>query len=149
MQSDEINKRAAEFEPPFAVSRPNVSKYRKTRKYELDAIQKIGETNALTAGYALKEYRIMKLSQLAELLAKDIFGGFLWTEEVKGVGAGAAAEIIEYEQFNKAEVDTYRGVLDDIALETGGRAKKIEGGGENGAFVLKVVYEEKPNAGNE
>lgn len=127
LKSDEINARAAAFNPPFTVTRPNIAKYRKTRQHDLEAIAKVSETNALTAGYALKEHRVMMLSRLAEMLAKDLFGGFLWTEEVKGVGAGPMAEIVDYDEFNGAEISAFRGVLEDIAAETGGRAKKIEG----------------------
>ena len=141
LQTDEINSRAANFDPPFSVTRQNVAKYRKTRQYDLEAIQKVSEQNALSSGYALKEYRILRLSQMAELLAKDIFGGFLWTEEVKGVGAGPVAEIVDYEEFNKAEVDAWRGVLDDIAAEMGDRVKKVQGPGEGGAFehIIKKI----------
>lgn len=149
LESGEINIRAAEFDPPFSVTRQNVDKYRKSRKLDLAAIMQINETNALTTGYALKEHRILKLSQLAELMERDIFGGFLWTEQVKGVGAGAAAEVVEYEEFNRAEVDAWRGVLEDLAAETGGRVKKLEGTGKGGALILRVVYEEKKqDAGN-
>jgi hypothetical protein len=145
LQTDEINTKAAEFKPPFVVTRQNVDQYRKSRKVDLQAIQKVDETNALTTGYALKEYRVMRLSQLAEVMSQDIFGGFLWTEQVKGVGSGDVAEIVEYEEFNKAEVDAYRGVLDDIAAETGGRVKRIEGGGEGGALQVIIEYANKNN----
>jgi hypothetical protein len=139
LQTDEINQRAADFNPPFSVTRSNVSKYRSTRKTDLDTIKKVSEKNALSAGFALKEYRVLRLSQLAEMMAKDIFGGFLWTEEVKGVGAGAAAEIVDYDEFNRAEVEAFRGVLDDIAAEMGARTKKIEGSGEDGAILVKMI----------
>jgi len=125
LQTDEINKRAAVFDPPFVVTRQNVDRYRKSRALDLKAIAAISETNALTAGYALKEHRVMKLSQLAEMLERDLMGGFLWTEEVKGVGSGDIAEIVDYEEFNRSEVDAYRGVLDDIAKETGGRKQAL------------------------
>lgn len=137
LQTDEINERAAEFHPSFSVTRQNVDQYRKSRKIDLEAISKVDETNALTAGYALKEHRVLKLSQLAELMERDIFGGFLWTEEVKGVGAGAAAEVVEYEEFNRAEVEAWRGVLDDIAAETGGRVRKTELTGKDGKDLMQ------------
>jgi hypothetical protein len=124
LQSDEINARAAEFEPPFSVDRQQVDYYRKSRAIDLAAIAKVDERNALTSGYALKEVRVIKLSKLASLLEADLFGGFLWTEETKGVGSGEAAEVIDYDVFNAAEVAQYRGVLDDIAKETGGRIQK-------------------------
>jgi hypothetical protein len=137
LSSGEINIRASTFNPPLQVTRQNVDKYRKTRAVDIKAISKVDETNALTQGYALKEHRVLKLSQLAELLAVDIFGGFLWTEQVKGVGAGTAAEVVDYDEFNKAEVEAYRGVLDDIASETGGRIKRIEATGKDGTPLIQ------------
>jgi hypothetical protein len=73
---------------------------------------------------------------LAALMEKDIMGGFLWTDDVKGVGSGDVAEVIDYEVFNAAEVIQYRGVLDDIAKETGGRAIRNEHTGADGGAIL-------------
>jgi hypothetical protein len=84
----------------------------------------VSETSALVEGYALKENRVYKLSILAALLEKDLFGGFIWTDQVKGVGSGDIAEIVDYEEFNSAEITQYRGILDDIAREVGGRVIK-------------------------
>lgn len=42
------------------------------------------------------------------------------------LGSGPMSEKVEYEEFNKAEVDAYRGVLDDIAKEVGDRQKVVE-----------------------
>lgn len=143
LQSDEINKRAAVFDPPFSVIRQAVDHYRKTRRLNIKDIQAISEKNALTKGYALKEHRVYKLSLLASLLEKDLFGGFLWTEDRKGVGSGDIAEIVDFEEFNKAEVDAYRGVLDDIAAEVGDRRKSVEVTGKNGGPVeYKIILED-------
>ena len=84
-------------------------------------MSKANEFDALTQGLAVKEVRVRRLQLLAALLEKDLFGGFLWLDQVKGVGAGTAAEVVEYEEFNKSEVEAYRGVLDDIAREMGDR----------------------------
>ena len=121
LQSTEINSRAAKFKPPFSVSRQQVDYYRKTRNKDLKIIRSINERNAIAEGYALKEHRVYKLSVLAALLESDLFGGFIWLDQVKGVGSGDIAELVEYEEFNAAEIIQYRGVLDDIAKETGGR----------------------------
>ena len=132
LQTDEINARASEFRPAFDVSRQQVDYYRKTRAQDIKAIKSVDELNALTTGLALKENRVSRLQQLAALMEKDLFGGFLWTDEVKGVGSGDIAEIVDYEEFNKAEVDAYRGVLDDIAREVGDRRirQDVTSGGE-------------------
>jgi len=81
---------------------------------------------------------------LAALMEKDIMGGFLWTDDVKGVGSGDVAEVIDYEVFNAAEVIQYRGVLDDIAKETGGRAIRNEHtGADGGAIVIDITHDDK------
>lgn len=139
--SGEINSRAANFSPPFHVDRQQVDYYRDTRKLSLDAIRKIGEDKALTEGYAKKEHRVYKLSLLASLLERDLFGGFLWLDQVKGVGSGDIAEIVDYEEFNASEVTQYRGVLDDIAREMGGRASVHTGEG-GGPIKAEITTDE-------
>ena len=119
VQSDEINERASRFDPPFEVFRQQVDYYRKTRDAAIKAIVAAGEQEALTEGLALKGERVKKLKQLAALMENDLFGGFLWLDQVKGVGSGDIAQIVDYEEFNAGEVVQYRGVLDDIAKEVG------------------------------
>jgi hypothetical protein len=143
-KTDEINAAGAMFFPPFTVTRDQVFKYRKTRNVELKAILSVDEKNALKTGLALKENRVIKLQQLAALMEHDLLGGFLWTEEVKGVGSGPAAEVVDYDQFNSAEVAQYRGTLEDIAAETGGRTKLVEVAGKGGD-ALKVIIEYADN----
>ena len=126
LQTDEINERAAIFKPPFVVSRQQVDYYRKTRKQDIAVISAISEKNALIEGYALKETRVHKLSILAALLERDLMNGFIWLDQVKGIGSGPIAEIVDYEEFSTAEIAQFRGILDDIAKEMGGRANKIE-----------------------
>lgn len=141
LDSPAINKRAAIFEPPFSVSRAQVDYYRKTRKINLKAMVEDGEYDALKSGLALKEERVKRLQLLAALMEEDLFGGVLWTEDVKVIGTGDMQERIDFEEFNGAEVTQYRGVLDDIAKEMGHRATKIEGNGEKGEIVLKTISE--------
>jgi hypothetical protein len=126
LQSDEINDLAASFVPPFQVSRRQVAYYRKSRNADIAALIAAGEQEALSEGLALKAERVKKLKQLAALMGRDLFGGFLWTEQVKGIGSGDAAEIVDYEEFNSGEVAAYRGVLDDIAKEMGDRSTKVD-----------------------
>lgn len=136
LRTDEINDKAAQASPPYSVSRRQVAYYRKVSKSDLSAMIKAGKEDAITEGLALRGERVRRLKQLAVLMEKDLFGGFLWTEQVKGVGSGPLAEIVDYEEFNKAEVDAYRGVLDDIAKEVGGRIKKSELTGAGGADLI-------------
>jgi hypothetical protein len=72
------------------------------------------------------------LQQLAALMEKDLFGGFLW--------------VVDYEEFNTAEVQQYRGVLDDIAKEVGDRKQSVQHGGMI-AFVVDIDSDEptEPN----
>jgi hypothetical protein len=126
LQSDEINLRAAVFDPPFEVSRQQVDGYRDRRAVELAAIRRAGEHDALTTGLALKSNRVMKLQQLAALMENDLFGGFLWTDQVKMIGSGPFAKEVDYEEFNTAEVQQYRATLDDIAKEVGHRRTGID-----------------------
>jgi len=140
LSSGEIETKAAAFKPPFSVSRSQVDYYRKTRATDYKALSAISEKTAITEGFAIKEHRVYKLSLLAALLEKDLFGGILWTNEVKGIGGAENFEVIEYEQFNKAEVDAYRGVLEDIAAETGGRTKNVDvtSGGKSLVMDYKI-----------
>lgn len=130
LETDEINQRAAAFRPPFEVSRQQVDHYRKTRGVDMAALLAAGELDALTQGLALKEERVRKLQQLAALMERDLFGGFLWTEQVKSIGSGPDQQVVDYEEFNKAEVQEYRGVLDDIAKEMGHRRQGLDLKGE-------------------
>lgn len=56
----------------------------------------------------------------------------LWVRDVKAVGVGENAKIVDIERFNSPLVEQYRKTLDDIARETGGRVQKsdVTSGGE-------------------
>lgn len=144
LRSNEINDRAGEFDPPFAVSRRTVTHYRSTRKIDIDRIIAEGEDDALTAGLALRSERVKKLKALALRLERDLFGDpgqdYIWTNQVKGVGSGLAAEVVEYEEFNSAEIAQYRAILDDIAREVGDRVQRQEHSGLDGdPIVVRLV----------
>lgn len=130
LQSDEINLRAREFDPPFSLSRATITHYRKTRSVDIQRVISEGEHEALSTGLALVSERVKKLKALALRLERDLFGDegqdYIWTDQVKGVGSGDIAEIVEYEEFNAGEIAAYRGLLDDIAKEVGGRVQKTD-----------------------
>lgn len=126
LQSDEINERAKVFDPPFTVSRQQVDGYRDRRALDIKAIQQAGEYDSLAAGLAVKAERVKRLQQLAALMERDLFGGFLWTDQIKVIGSGDAQQEVEYEEFNTAEVQQYRGTLDDIAKEMGHRRQGVD-----------------------
>jgi len=127
--SDEINARAANFEEPFKVTRQNVDQYRKSRAVEIEDLRKKSEHEALNQGLAIVANRVMKLQQLAKVIELDILSGdrdAIWLPQVKSIGNGLNAREVEYEEFNRSEFETYRGLLDDIAKETGGRIQKAD-----------------------
>jgi hypothetical protein len=126
LESDEINKRAAKFKPAFKVTRANVERYRRTRQIELSTLKASGQYNALAQGLALKEERVKRLAELAERLWADLNGKRLWLEMVKSIGFGDNSEIVDYEEFNQAEVREFRGLLDDLAKEMGQRRTIVE-----------------------
>lgn len=145
LQSDEINQRAAVFDAPFDVSRQQVDWYRSTREKSIAALAAAGEHDALTTGLALKSERVRKLQQLAALMERDLFGGFLWTDQVKALGSGEHMEIVDYEEFNGAEVTQYRATLDDIAKELGHRKTGVEHSGGVTLYTVDIdVSDDSP-----
>ena len=129
LKTDEINKRAAKFKPRFKVSTRLATHYRKTRGVKLEEIQDEGETDALKTGFALKENRVAALQKLADVMLAELTregDNRLWLTQVKGIGGYENYERIEYKEFNKAEVDALRGVLDDMATEMGHRIRRTD-----------------------
>lgn len=127
LETGEINKRAAKFKPPFKVSRSQVDWYRKTREVKLDEIQETEEKSALKSGLAIKANRVDVLQRLADrliidLLPRESHKSLLWVNMSKTV----ANERYEYQEFNRAEVEALRGVLDDISAEVGERVRKSD-----------------------
>lgn len=137
LDTPEINERASQFSDPFEVSRAQVDYYRRTRKVDIEEIRHNGEYEALNTGLAKRTDRVEKLKALADELYNDLMvKGLTWTEDVKGVGSGTAAMVVDYLEFNKAEIDAFRGLLDDIAKEMGDRAQKLEHSGKDGGDIV-------------
>jgi len=127
LTSDEVNSRAELFEPPFSVSRQQVDHYRKTRAIDIKELSEKAEYNALNEGLAKRSERVDLLKRLAGHITKDLFDrNLFWTDMVKGIGSKEDFQVIEYEEFNGAEVAQLRGVLDDIAKEIGDRKGNID-----------------------
>lgn len=131
LKSDEINARAARFEPPFEVSRAQVDFYRDSRGVVLEEITQTSESDALRAGFAVKEERIEALTQIAALIYADLQSGIHTGESMA---------------FKESAVRQWRGLLDDIAKESGGRNYKKLDDDEDQPSELKitVAYEDKP-----
>jgi len=150
LQSDEINKRAAVFDPPFDVTRQQVDHYRKTRRIEIEKLRKDGEFTALNTGLAVREKRVELLQELAFVMRDDLLvKKLLWTPQVKGIGGADNYERIDYEEFNTAEVMQLRGVLDDIAAEVNERVKRQEVTGKNGAPLIPAAKFDLSNLSDE
>lgn len=125
LRTDEINDRAKKFRPSYQVSRQQVDFYRKRLGVKIEEIEEATEDSALRRGFALKERRVESLNMLAEKMEDELLGeNMLWTDQVKTIGTGRQQKEVRYEEFNAAEVQAYRGVLDDIAKEVGDRRQK-------------------------
>lgn len=91
---------------------------------------------------ALDFGRVKELIELAEFLKEQLYeqdedGNFhnVWNPDVKGVGQGSEAMIVDIEKFNPAIIEQYRATLADIAKEVGGRIAKQELSGANGGAI--------------
>jgi hypothetical protein len=94
-------------------------------------------------GYALVHERVKSLQELAKTLFEELQDPTKrWCKDVKQIGSGESAEKVDIERFNAAEVDQFRGLLDDIAKELGERKVKQEITGKDGGPI-----EIDPNAG--
>lgn len=81
------------------------------------------------AGLALDFERVAVLGRLATRLLDELEradDNRLWVDDVKQIGGGDRAERVPIERFNQGEVAELRGLLDDLAKETGGRLKKVD-----------------------
>ncbi len=91
---------------------------------------------------ALDFGRVKELIELAEFLKAQLYeqdenGNFhnVWNPDVKGVGQGPDAMIVDIEKFNPAIIQQYRETLADIAKEVGGRVTKTEVAGKDGGKI--------------
>jgi hypothetical protein len=75
----------------------------------------------LSQGVALKHRRVMRLARIEEKLFELIEQNMHLQTRVKSVGAGERQRIVREIEFNAGLIREYRGVLDDIAKEVGGR----------------------------
>jgi hypothetical protein len=127
LKTDEINKRAEQFNPPFKVSRQQVDGYRKSRAIDISAIIKEGEIKGLTEGLATKERRVQALKLLGEKMQNELMNEphKFWVRNVKGIGRGDDYQEVEYFEFNASEVRELRETLADIAEEVGDRSNSM------------------------
>ena len=87
----------------------------------------------MATGLALEHERVEKLKRLAGFLEEEAQkqneeGAHynVWLPDVKQIGGGEDAERVDIVRFNAAIISEYRGILDDLAKETGGRKQRQE-----------------------
>ena len=95
----------------------------------LEAAKNERALEIMQRGLALAHERVEKLQGLAEFLHGQMYeqgesGTYhnVWLPDVKEV----AGQQVDIERFNAAIVDQFRGTLDDLAKETGGRKVAVE-----------------------
>jgi hypothetical protein len=108
---------------------------------------------ALDTGLALDYERVLALKELAGLLLEEIQvesdvsetyveeddegnpklktvtttrRSNVWLGDVKQIGSGESAQKVNIVRFNNAIFEQFRGLLDDLAKETGGRVKRTD-----------------------
>lgn len=107
----------------------------------------------MESGLALDHERVVHLKKLSGFLEQQIYeqgktGVYhnVWVPDVKQIGSGENAERVDIERFNSALIDQYRGTLDDLAKETGGRKRQTEVGGiDGGDIVLRLTGNISPD----
>lgn len=123
---------------------------------EVEELKNIQRQKELGTGLALDHKRVHDLKILAlrlkrQIYARDDAGRMfnLWLRDVKWIGSGELGREVNVERFNSALVDQYRGALDDLARETGGRKQRVEqetfgpGGGPIPITIIEAVPPEQ------
>lgn len=98
---------------------------------QTEATKNTRAKETMQSGLALDFERVDKLKRMADFLEAQIYeqgvtGTYhnVWMPDVKQIGSGEFAERVDIERFNAAIFEQYRGVLEDLAKETGGRAQR-------------------------
>jgi hypothetical protein len=128
------------------ISRVTLHQWKKKPEFaaEVDAHVEAFKDRALSEGFADKRARLVALNGLAQDLLRDLAepatddtprGTYRIEKKISANG-----EVIEYEVYDKAKTDSFRGLLDDIASEMGDRKTVTELTGKDGeALVLGLV----------
>ncbi len=81
----------------------------------------------LEANFGLAHERVKALNELADVLLDELRDpSKRWVTEPKWIGSVENGRMVELERFNHQEFEQFRGLLDDIAKEVGGRVRKAE-----------------------
>ncbi len=85
--------------------------------------------------YASRADRVQALSKIAVLLMTRVENEGIETVIVKQVGAGKNTQMVEERQVDVNLISSLRGVLGDLAAETGGRAKRVIAENQGGPLI--------------
>jgi len=109
-------------------------------------------------GAAKPANRIHELKKLANDLSRMIYTEdddfeishpghrpFLWLKETKVIGSGPLAYPMNVYRYNSAIIGDYRGLLDDLARETGGRKHLVDVTSANHGITLASARAELEN----
>jgi hypothetical protein len=119
-----------------------IERRRQAEQVELDRQAAERRREVMQSGLALDFERVERLKRLEALLLLELADvdeqghpvalkpDSVWAPDVKQIGGGESAERVDIVRFNRAIFETVRGLLDDLAKETGGRKQQLTHGGE-------------------
>jgi PBSX family phage terminase large subunit len=115
---------------PWDLTERQIQYWRRKMKHRFQELQDNEVLEVMTKGFALKENRIRSLGMLADRMLEDLLASdkkkeLIWLERKKSRGSRENFEAFMEEEFNTAQLAQYRGLMDDIAKETGGRNPKL------------------------
>ena len=120
----DIVAKTTKFDEPFTLTQQHLYSYRKAQEINLEELRKEREFHALREGLAVKANRVKMLEELAMMFYVDLKDKeMVWLNDKKSIGTDEPYDFIK---FNGSEIEQLRGVLDDIAKETGGRTIKTD-----------------------
>lgn len=125
----EIQDACAKYPEPFYPSERVIQNWRTKTKNKVNDMKRNQEGAVWSEGLAKSEERIKVLKTIAErmltdLIAEDPANEKVWLNRMKGIGTGPNFIPYTYKEFNAGQIKELRGLLNDIALETGGRDPK-------------------------
>ena len=105
----------------------------------VEAFKEEQARQTLKEGLALDHHRVDKLKSIYDRLEEELEENeALWLEDVKQIGKGDQMQVVEILRYNSSLISDLRGLLDDLAKETGGRKKKVEHAGQDGGPIQTV-----------
>ena len=93
---------------------------------KVDAWKEEQARETMQQGLALAHHRVDKLKRIFDQLEIELQEGALWLDDVKGIGSsehGSYREV-NIRRYNSSMISDLRGLLDDLAKETGGRVQR-------------------------